>query len=134
VSAELKGGRELERALVRLGENLAGEALLEALEAGAEPVVAEAKALVPVRTGKLRDSIAPRVKRRGRDPIVAVGAKAPHAHLIEFGHIQTDRFGSPIGHVAARPFLRPAVDAKADEVLKRVRERLGEAIERARRG
>lgn len=55
-----------------------------------------------------------------------VVARAPHAHLVEFGHAQVmggkrkarrDRktkqlipAGTVIGHVAPRPFLRPALD------------------------
>jgi hypothetical protein len=58
--------------------------------------------------------------------------KAPHGHLVEYGHIQTRKvyLGSngrwytsktplpaPV-HVAAKPFLRPAYDSKVSEALK----------------
>ncbi len=54
---------------------------------------------------------------------VLVGAFAPHAHLIEYGHAQVDRAGRVVGHVAARPFLRPAeeaVEARLDEIIRRI--------------
>jgi hypothetical protein len=61
--------------------------------------------------------------------------KAPHGHLVEFGHIQTRKayvgsdgkwYTSPVllptpKQVAARPFVRPAFDAKAQLALEAAR-------------
>lgn len=61
------------------------------------------------RSGKLRKSGKRRKSKFNRDELV-VGFSAPHAHLIEHGHIlvKKDRV---IGHVQARPFLGPARDS-----------------------
>lgn len=47
-----------------------------------------------------------------------IGAAAPHAHLVEFGTVQ--RFhesGKSTGTMPMKPFIRPAFDAKKQEVL-----------------
>lgn len=64
--------------------------------------------------------------------------KAPHGHLVEFGHIQTRKvylgsdgkwYTSPEKlpepkQVAARPFIRPAYAAKERQALEAARQRL----------
>jgi HK97 gp10 family phage protein len=109
---------------------------------------------------RLSDS---QMRRRGwkRGPIEAfVGSTSPYAHLIEFGHllvkvkrgelrkrknsgkggrIKGVGFFRPVisrtvvGHVAARPFLRPAFDAKRDEVRELFFKGLGAEVERVAR-
>lgn len=70
--------------------------------------------------------------------------KAPHGHLLEYGHIQkfvryvgsdgkwyTDK-SKPLPqpkHVGARPFLRPAFDAKGKDALEGCARRYIEALE-----
>lgn len=68
------------------------------LTAGAERVAARARELVPVRTGTLRASIGVRTASAGAG--VQVEATAPYAAYVEFGTI----------HMAAEPYLQPAVD------------------------
>lgn len=54
-----------------------------------------------------------------------VGAWAPHAHLVEFGHDQIDwRSGRKVGEVQARPFLRPA----AEKVFRRFAARMAGSL------
>lgn len=67
--------------------------------------------------------------------------KAPHGHLVEFGHIQKYKVymgkdgkwhtnkRAPIApkHVAARPFLRPALD-RSEDALRAAQARLLEEI------
>lgn len=60
-------------------------------------MVARARELVPVRTGKLRDSIG--FIYRQSDRTVQLYADAPYALFIEFGTYRTH----------AQPFLRPAI-------------------------
>ena len=70
--------------------------------------------------------------------------KAPHGHLVEFGHIQTrkvylgkdgkwytskERLPEP-KQVAARPFIRPAYAAKEREALEAARQTLVAEISR----
>ena len=66
------------------------------------------------RSGKLSKSIKSKKSKIKRGMAIA-GAFAPHAHLIEYGHdITVGKDGRVIGHVAARPFLRPAEQAIRD--------------------
>lgn len=60
----------------------------------------------------LRPSIRVR-KSRYEDGGYIVQARAPHAHLVEFGHAQVTHDGRVVGHVPAHSFLRAA----RDEVL-----------------
>jgi HK97 gp10 family phage protein len=64
-----------------------------------------AKQLVPVRTGFLQSTIMQEVDR---DNItLTFGATAPYASFVEFGTIR----------MAARPYLRPAMDAHQQKLL-----------------
>ena len=79
-------------------------------EAGRE-CVERAKELVPVRTGRLRDSIG--MRRIGAGKIV-VEAKAPYAGYVEYG----TRYMKP------RPYMRPATR----EAYKKLRQKLAKII------
>ena len=68
-----------------------------ALERAADDLVARARALAPVETGELRDSI----RASGSGMEVTVSATAPHAIYVEHG---TRKMGP-------RPFMGPATDA-----------------------
>ena len=90
------------------------EALIEA----ANLVVADAKRLVPVRTGALKRNIDRTAPRKGRsfERVIHVGVRPPisrRAHFTEFGTV----------HNSAQPFLRPALDANsrpATSVMARI--------------
>lgn len=60
------------------------------------------------KTGNLRKSITAEELDDGDGYIVT--ARAPHAHLIEFGHDMVSHKGVKVGQVKAHPFLRPAAD------------------------
>lgn len=75
-----------------------------ALEKGVrEAILPEAQILVPVDTGDLRDSLE---VRRENDNVSLI-AGTDHALPVEFGTI----------HMAAQPFLRPAIDNKSKVAL-----------------
>ena len=71
--------------------------------------------------------------------------KAPHGHLIEYGHLQTRKayigsdgkwYSSKIKlaepkQIAARPFIRPAYESKAVDALEAVNARWFADVERA---
>lgn len=124
VEFQIHGGLELERALLDLGPAVANKAGLKALRAGAKPIVDEAKRLVPRRTGALARSITTRAGKQGRassERTLLIGFRQPVsriAHLLEFG----------TSKMAARPFIRPALDARAGEALKEIGRVLGETI------
>ena len=72
-----------------------------------------AKTLVPVRTGALRDSITTHLN--GLVAEITGGEGLTYAHLIEYG-----TRGRP-----AQPYLRPAIEAYADEFVRAITQALG---------
>ena len=136
VTVEVQGLAESEAALKDLVENLgvsnatARNTIGRVLVFAGQPVEEAAKAAVPVKKGKLRASIATSRKLSRRQkaqhtpiaPIEAyVGAGSlPQAHMQEFG----------TAHHAPKPFLRPAVDSKVDEVRQRFADQLKVEIEK----
>lgn len=125
INFEIKGAKEMERLLKELGPRVAQRVGDAALRAGAKPIVDAAKQRVAVRSGALRDSITVVSDRRRNDDarVVLIGFKKPasgHAHLIEFG----------TAHSAAKPFMRPAMDEKAQEALNEEARVLARGIDR----
>ena len=51
-----------------------------------------------------------------KEQVWMVSASQPHAHLVEFGHVQVTPKGKVTGHTPAHPFLRPAVEKVASRV------------------
>ena len=98
----------------KLGDKIGRRVMRKAVNAGANPIVKEARALVPRRTGLLRKSIGKRVRTYKPRTVIAIigirkGFATPtanprkYAHLVEFGTQRT----------RAKPFLRPAVKSQA---------------------
>ncbi len=147
-TVRITGAREMEAVLRRLPGEIAQKALTAALRQAAEPVLDEARARAPVgkeskgrvrfrrsrkgkvtvsNYGKLRPSLRIATVPASRTPhsatvVVTVG-KAFWGLFVEFG----TRF------MAARPFLRPAFEARKMEALNRLGQSLGEQIEKAAR-
>ncbi len=128
----LKGFAELEKALSQLPEKIERNIVRSALRMAAKVVEAEAKRQVPVRSGRLRDSIRTSVKLQKGRPVatVKVGGKEKgqpfYAHLVEFGtaaHVIKAAPGKALAigtgtlksvdhpGATAKPFMRPAFDA-----------------------
>jgi HK97 gp10 family phage protein len=111
-----------------------------------ESIVARAKAAAPVKTGKLKESIAYQV--RGNK--LVAGPTVPYAPYMEFGTATRGEFGGPpyiitprkaqylrfqingkwittkrVVHpgVAARPFMRPAVQEALGGLTEKLLER-----------
>lgn len=96
----------------------------------------EAKARVPRRTGKLEGSI--RVRAGGKKSKylrISVVARAPHAHLVEYGYMLTGHKPNltPIRPIAPRPFMRPAFEARKGEVFEIIRAELEKQVARLNR-
>ncbi len=96
----------------------------------AERVAAAARnsAAFADKTGKLRQSIKALPSRYEGGGWIVV-ASAPHAHLIEFGHAMVGKDGTVQGHAPAHPFLRPARDRIARDVIHEIRAMLGGAFD-----
>lgn len=148
-SIKVEGLKELEAALAELPKSTGKNVMRRVARKALEPVIAAAKPYAPWGKGKLRKSLAVSTKlskrqaslARGQDRAegkasitVYAGATAlPHAHLMEFGtknRVQKST-GRSTGSVKPRPFMRPAWDAKKDEVLKIFRTDMWKEIEAA---
>jgi HK97 gp10 family phage protein len=134
LDVKLKGFAELEKALNELPEKIERNIVRSALRQAAKVIEAEAKRQVPVRSGKLRDSIRVRFKLKNGRPmatVIAGGTKKGqpfYAHFVEFGaaaHVIKAKRGKALAigggtverveHPGARkhPFMRPALDVAA---------------------
>jgi len=128
---KLNGFEKLEALLNQLPDDVAKKSGIAALRKAARVVLEEAKRKVPVRTGKLRDSLSIRVIK-ARRPIVKVFASRKkggyHAHLVELGtkpHMIPgpvslgDKVLQNIQHPGQvkNPFMRPALIEKQNEAL-----------------
>lgn len=130
-SLTLKGGKQLERALIQLGEKTRKQIVRRAVKKAAAPILKTAKARAPVETGLLKISLATKIKhyKRSGTWMVIIGARfrfkgkkvaairaaskgvrgerktpALYAHLVEFG----TRVRSQHPGVKPQPFMRPA--------------------------
>lgn len=125
IKFRISGAREMERVLKQLGPIIARRAGQKATMAAAKVIAAEARRLVPVRTGELKNAIIvlPVKSREEREVHTIVGFQRPtaaRAHLTEFG----------TAHSAASPFLRPALDSKVQQALDAMGRELARGIER----
>lgn len=92
----------------------------EGIKAIADAAKARAKASSAFadKSGKLRKSIKTEKSKKRRkkgETVYLLRAMAPHAHLIEYGHAMVTHDGRVVGHVAAHPFIQPAVDSVLPE-------------------
>lgn len=153
-TVKVQGLREVQEKLGKLGPALGPATMTLALQDAAEPLVAAAKAKAPYdetrsRGKHLRDTIAAhaRLSRSQRvmmprpgfaSVFVGPSSRAPHAHLVEFGHVMTvnrgPNKGRVIRQVPAYPFLRPAWDATRDQVLARLAARVHMVVDAVARG
>lgn len=122
VIVNISGEKELLRKLKSLSDEIAGEYLKEAVLKGAEVIRQEASNKAPRRTGKLAANIIKEVKEIERDSATVEIGPAKEVFYGLFVERGTSR-------MQARPFLRPAIDEKKDEVEKVIisilRRRLG---------
>lgn len=156
VSFEVQGLKELEDALLEIGNAASGKALFASLMAAGMPIQKEAQALAPksdhayyryskggrklgggavsaksrrlVQPGTLRKSI--RRKRLKSD----AGESGAQISISWRGiAFYGDFYERGTSKIAAKPFLRPAFDAKKDEALTIFKDKLAANIEKQRR-
>lgn len=120
IEIEVEGVKELQAELAKLARKVTGPMAMEALMTAARPLESAMRSTTAFadQTGRLRRSIGTvEAKTRGV-AMVKVGARAPHAHLVEFGtkerHTAT---GKSTGTMPKRPFIRPAFDKTRSRVL-----------------
>ncbi len=136
---------EIRRRLELMPQEVRGEALRTAVLQGAQVIrdQAEANARAIQRTGTLASDIHAEIdEKKSTDTraaaVVGPGKRGWYGRLVEFGHDivvggrkRGRNKGRVVGHVAPKPWLRPAGDAKrkeaeavAIEVLQRRLERI----------
>jgi HK97 gp10 family phage protein len=120
------GVKALIRKFESLEESVAGQTLEQAAMAGAEVVRQEASRRAPRRTGMLAGHIVAELKEGSAERVsVAIGPDkdAFYGMFQELGTV----------HHPAQPFLRPALDEKANEATRAVGWELGRAVNKAAR-
>lgn len=152
-SVTLKGWDELDAALRKLPNKVAGKALTNAANEGGRVLRDDMRSRVPVKSGNLRRRI--RVVRRQtgveKGVKVSIGVKGAFAwlaNILEFGAaphtiepterkkalllsvgVVVDKVEHP--GIPPHPFILPAFDTKKDEALRVVRRRLAQEIDKA---
>lgn len=149
LDVKIRGMAELDKALRELPNKMQRNIVRSALRAGAKVIEAEAKAQVPVKSGRLRDSIRASVRLQRGVPVATIKAGgsgkggAFYAHMVEFG--TAAHFIKPkkakslfiagllrdgVDHPGAKktPFMRTALDTAAQAAIlafgEQVRKRL----------
>lgn len=136
MTAEVRvtGLKELNAFLQQLPVKLEANVLRAALRAGANVVKEEAKALVPVDSGTLRDGLKVSTRSRRGRVTATIRTTGKHAHVAQWLEYGTAAhriiakgkgmyFGGAwvkaVEHpgVKPKPFMRPALDAKAQDAV-----------------
>ena len=142
VVLKITGDAQLTANLEALEKNVRMRILKPAMKKGAAVVAREAKRRVPVRTGYLKKAIKPISTRRDASAMVVMnravanpnelravkgtGQRRPYrpayiARIVEVGSAKR--------HIAAQPFLNPALEAKReaalDAIARETRRRFG---------
>ncbi|MEO5331320.1 MAG: HK97 gp10 family phage protein [Magnetococcus sp. YQC-5] len=142
----IDGLKEISDAMLKLPQKVAANALRQAVYAGAVVIRNEARQRAPVNTGTLRRSIIVRRPKKKTDRNVQkmevavrrgkkyrnqgrrgnLSQDAWYWHFIEFGTKATRRrqYAAP-----ARPFMRPAFDAKKMDAVTAIANKLRTSIE-----
>jgi HK97 gp10 family phage protein len=131
---EVKGLQKLEKKLSKLPEKVAKKVVSKAVRAGAKPMLAQARANAPVKTGLTKKSIKIRtMKAKWAKPGYGVhigvsdkwfSGEAFYAGMVEFGTVR----------MAAQPFIRPAYDVTKDESVRITAKALRDGVENAAKG
>lgn len=121
-AANVYGVKEIIKRLYKLEEKVRQKLERGALRDALEPIKQEALRRVPELDGGLRASIESRIVRRKGVYAAQVRARAPHAHLMEFGWWWTSHAGRRIKRISPQPptqgggFLRPALYGNQNKV------------------
>jgi HK97 gp10 family phage protein len=101
------------------------EAALDGLKKGMKHTVKEARALCPVDTGKLRDSITASAAIRGGQIEASISATAEYAASVEMGSVPQGGAGHG---TPARPFMYPAFKMTRGLIVSQVSEAIANQI------
>lgn len=127
VSVTVENMGELRDNFSELRRSAQASVIRSALRGGGNVVVKEARRRVPVRTGLGKKSITMNVDRdrRDRGTFVATIGWAKRAFYLGFVELGT-------AHMAASPFLRPALSGSTEAILQAFFATMGKRIEKIR--
>jgi HK97 gp10 family phage protein len=136
VEFSVSGLDTLQAQLLDLGAELAVKTLAQAARKAFKPVLDAAKENVPIWSGALRDSIKLTVKKPSEgDAVVVVGLYIGKDAGYDTGELPPERRWHFIelgtSKYPAHPYLRPALDGNASNVLDALKTEIAAAIERA---
>lgn len=136
VEFKVSGFDSLNEKLMQLKAEFAVKALAQAARKAFMPVLLAAKENVPIWSGALRDAIKITVtKPKEGDAVVVVGLFISSKSAYDTGELPPSRRWHFIelgtAKLAAHPYLRPALDGKAPEVLDQLKTELAKSIARA---
>lgn len=130
---EVVGIEEVEAKLKQVADDLGGGEMVDAMKDASLIVMRDARILAPVDTGRLRASIAPDVRRDGKDVVGVVGSNVKYAPYQELGFrphfVPADYIGTwasrhgfgytglPVSGKAKR-FLQRAFEQNKDKIVK----------------
>lgn len=139
VEFEVKGLKELNDTILKMMKSVEPDKVEPVLKKGAALIASAVRRNTPVgpagknrKPGNLKKAVRVKLLKRERydQPAPAIAAidrkKAPHAHLVEYGH------GGP-QPAPPHPFFRPAVDATQGPALIQIEQKLGAMIEEGMR-
>lgn len=149
MSFDVRGLDALQAQLLELGAELGLKTLAEAARKAFKPVLDDAKSMVPVDTGELRDSLKLSVVKSGSgDMAIAVGIRIGKGTGSKQARVAAAAFGEGqlnsrpparrwhfielgTAELAPHPFLRPALDKNASRVLEALKVEIAKGIARA---
>lgn len=136
--------KDVLKSLKQFPINIQKNVLVGSVRAGAKPLVNEARANTPTRSGNLKKSIGI-VKRKTKDKSFIWFSVTPrrggkydgwYDHLVEFGHELKSKSGKSLGFVPPVPFMRKAYENQTDESIKAsteyMRKRIDKEIQKSR--
>ncbi|MCY6354517.1 HK97-gp10 family putative phage morphogenesis protein [Clostridium sp. ZS2-4] len=123
-SIELQGVDEILNRIQSIGANV-GRLENKALRNAAEPILEDAKANAPVRTGKLKKGLKiTRVKKKDGVKYILVGVDRGDNSEIFYGKFI--EFGT--SKMPAKPFMQPAYEKNKDNIKRTIAETLKEGL------
>lgn len=140
-SAQLLGGKQLEKTFRTLGERVQRKVLRQAINAGSTVMMKAMRAKAPRESGLLAKSIGKKIRTYKKSGTIlgVVGPRSDvvgtyqgkkrrpvkYAHLVEKGHItKSGQF------VPAHPFMRPAFDETQRQVQDSIKSKLAVGVVR----
>lgn len=135
IRVTVKGQKELDAKFKKLEAATQSKIMREAVEDGAKIVKADARSRVTSRSGKLRRGIKlGKAKKTKAGMTIDIRSDKFYSRMVELGHtivVKTRGGNKVIGHVAGKPFMTPALDARKDEVVSAISFKFKQAVMKA---